>query len=105
MAEQINEHPIIDYSHGRTVHFLFDGAEMTGFEDEPIASALLRNGISVFRTTEKRKEPRGLFCGIGQCSDCVVIVDGCPNTRSCITPLKEGMTVETQHGLGKAAII
>lgn len=28
-----------------------------------------------------------------------MIVDGKPNVRTCITPLKEGMTVQTQYGV------
>jgi hypothetical protein len=29
-----------------------------------------------------------------------MVVDGVPNVRTCITPLKPGMKVETQHGKG-----
>ena len=39
------------------------------------------------------------FCAIGRCTDCVMVVDGKPNVRTCITPLAEGMTVETQYGV------
>jgi len=101
MPREIKEHPIVDYPEGEMTRFRFDGKEMEGRLGEPIAAALLRNGISVFRNTEKRKEPRSLFCGIGQCSDCVVVVNGCPNTRSCVTPLEAGMEIETQRGVGK----
>jgi predicted molibdopterin-dependent oxidoreductase YjgC len=52
------------------------------------------------RITEKRKEPRGLFCAIGHCTDCVMTVDGETNVRTCITPVKEGMRIETQGGMG-----
>jgi len=102
---EIKLHPIVDYPERKQVKFRFDGREMKGQEGEMIAAALLKNGISVFRYTEKKKQPRSIFCGIGQCSDCVVIVDGCPNIRSCVTPLKEGMVIETQHGLGKAGVL
>ena len=54
------------------------------------------------RYTVKKQEPRGLFCGIGQCTDCAMIVDGKPNVRTCITPVRAGMGIETQNGLGKA---
>ena len=36
---------------------------------------------------------------IGRCTDCVMIVDGKPNIRTCITPLTEGMNVQTQYGI------
>ena len=55
----------------------------------------------VQRSTAKSHEPRGVFSAIGRCTDCVMIVDGKPNVRTCITPLKEGMKVETQYGVQK----
>ena len=54
----------------------------------------------MFRKTSKRGEPRQLFCGIGRCTDCVMIVDGQPNVRTCVTPVREGMRVEVQDGRG-----
>ena len=44
------------------------------------------NGIMVHRHTAKLHEPRGIYCGIGQCTDCVMTVNGKPNVRTCITP-------------------
>ena len=41
--------------------------------------------------------PRGVFCGIGQCTDCVMVVNGQPNTRTCVTKVEEGMVIETQN--------
>jgi aerobic-type carbon monoxide dehydrogenase small subunit (CoxS/CutS family) len=52
----------------------------------------------VHRYTAKRHEPRGIFCAIGRCTDCVMVVDGVPNVRTCMTPLTEGMRVQTQYG-------
>ena len=104
MSCQIKQHPIVDYPDRKLVSFTFDGRELEGREGAPIAAALLDNGIDIFRYTNKRKEPRSLFCGIGQCNDCVVVVDGKPNVRSCVTPLTEGMVIETQHGLGKFGV-
>ncbi len=76
-----------------------DGNKIPAVEGETIAAALLAAGIRVNRYTQKRHEPRGLFCGIGQCTDCVMVVNGVPNVKTCVTPVSEGMTVETQHGL------
>ena len=97
---RIAEHPIIDsYQKGRKVKFTFDGQEMEGFEGEPIAAALRAAGVMIHRYTQKRHAPRGIFCAIGRCTDCVMVVDGRPNIRTCMTPLKEGMRVETQYGV------
>jgi len=105
MSRQISDHPIVTYPEHREVTFTFDGRELKGREGMPIASALLENGIRAFRYTPKNGEPRSLFCGIGQCNDCVVVVNGRPNVRSCVTLLEEGMVVETQKGLGKAGAL
>lgn len=86
---------------GRTVEITVDGEKLLAKEGEKILSALLAHGIMVNRYTVKRNEPRGLFCGIGQCTDCAMVVNGKPNVRTCVTPVKEGMVVETQYGLGK----
>ncbi|AER66683.1 sarcosine oxidase, alpha subunit [Thermovirga lienii DSM 17291] len=96
----IEKHPILEFKHGRLVNFTFDGVPMQGYEGEPIAAALHANGVKVYRETPIRKQPRGFFCAIGKCSSCFMVVDGVPNVRTCITPLREGMRVETQKGKG-----
>ena len=53
----------------------------------------------VHRHTLKNDAPRGIFCAIGRCTDCVMIVDGQPNVRTCVTPLHAGMKVQTQYGV------
>ncbi len=100
MAERIEEHPILGVlEKGRKVSFSFDGKETEGCEGEPIAAALKAAGVMVHRYTQKEHKPRGIFCAIGRCTDCVMIVDGVPNVRTCITPLREGMVVQTQYGV------
>ncbi|MCI6857680.1 MAG: (2Fe-2S)-binding protein [Eubacterium sp.] len=97
--DRIKNHPILgDLPERRLVNFTYDGKEMKGYEGEPIAAALRVNGVMVHRYTKKRQEPRGVFCAIGRCTDCVMVVNGKPNVRTCITPLEEGMVVQTQYG-------
>ena len=55
--------------------------------------------MSVFRFDE-RTIAFGLFCGIGICFDCLVIVDGKPNRRACLELAADGMQVRTQEGTG-----
>ena len=100
----IKEHPVLDFQHADKVVFFFDGQEMTGFEGEPIAMALHANGVKVYRETPRMKRPRGFFCAIGKCSSCFMVVDGVPNVRTCVTPLRQGMKVETQRGNGHVPI-
>lgn len=99
-SKRIKQHPILgETEENREVVFYYDGKEMKGLEGEPIASALRAAGVMTHRYTAKNHEPRGIFCAIGRCTDCVMIVDGKPNIRTCITPLVEGMHVQTQDGV------
>lgn len=100
---RIEKHPILgDDSREKDAVIYCDGKTIPAVEGEPIAAALLAAGIKKFRETEKGN-PRGIFCGIGRCTDCVMTVDGQPNVRTCVTPVKNGMVVETQKGLGEWA--
>jgi len=83
-----------------SVKITVDGKVILAKEGEPVLAALLGSGIKINRYTAKRHEPRGLFCGIGQCTDCAMVVDGVPNVRTCVTPVREGMIIQTQDGLG-----
>ena len=102
MSLRVKEHVILGEDRAdEMVEIKVDCQKMKAKKGEMILAALLANGIIINRYTVKRKEPRGLFCGIGQCTDCAMVVDGKPNVRTCITPVKEGMVIETQHGTGK----
>lgn len=97
---RIVEHPILGApSKGSRVVFTYDGVEMEGYEGESIAMAFKAAGVEVHRFAAKRHEPRGIFCAIGRCTDCVMVVDGKPNVRTCMTPLVAGMDVRTQDGV------
>lgn len=103
MSERrIWNHPILGKEKvSDTVNIIVNGKTLQAKKGEMIAAALMANGIRVHRYTAKRRETRGIYCGIGQCTDCVMIVNGIPNIRTCIVPVEEGMIIETQHGIGK----
>jgi predicted molibdopterin-dependent oxidoreductase YjgC len=102
VAHRILDHPIFgELPPARTVTITIDGREIEAHESEPIAAALLVNGIRVFRTMPRTGEARGGYCMVGRCSDCLMKVDGELNVRVCVTSVKAGMRVETQHGLGE----
>jgi predicted molibdopterin-dependent oxidoreductase YjgC len=101
LAHRILDHPDLEeLPLARTVSISIDGREINALEGEPIAAALLVNGIRVFRTMPKTGEARGGYCMIGRCSDCLMQVDGELNVRVCVTLVREGMRIETQHGVG-----
>ncbi len=98
--DRIIEHPVLGKTeNGKIVEFTYNGKKLQGYEGEPIAVALKAAGVMVHRYTARKHEPRGIFCAIGRCTDCVMVVDGVPNVRTCVTPLKQGMNVETQYGV------
>lgn len=73
-----------------------NGQMVTAYPGETIASVLLAAGWHKFRHTALSGEPRGLFCGMGLCFDCLVTVNGKPNIRACITYAQPGDQVERQ---------
>nr|MBC7243831.1 (2Fe-2S)-binding protein [Chloroflexota bacterium] len=99
---RVEIHPILgEMKKPRLVEIEVDGQVIQAIEGEPIAAALLAAGKHIFRYTRKRHESRGVFCAIGRCTDCMMTVDGIPNVRTCVTPVKAGMKIQTQHGLGE----
>lgn len=79
------------------VTFTFDGKEYSGYKGDTLASALYRAGVRVFSRSFKYHRPRGLMCVSGACPNCLVNVNGTPNERACMTPLKEGLKVNSQN--------
>ena len=97
---------LVDHPHlgplpaAETVRIVVDGETLEARAGEPVAATLLAHGRRICRTTVRTGEPRGIFCAIGLCGDCAMQVDGIPGVRTCVTPVREGMDVRTQAGLG-----
>ncbi|VVB61292.1 Sulfide dehydrogenase subunit alpha [uncultured archaeon] len=98
---RIRAHPIIDFKKRKELPFYFQKKKIVGEEGDTIASALHAAGVRTLTTSLKYKSPRGFFCGIGKCSSCLMRVNGVPNVRTCIAPLKEGIQVEMQEKLAE----
>ena len=97
---RITKHPILNIPDRTPVSFTWNRKELTGFEGEMISSTLIANGVHIFGHHHKDNSPQGLFCANGQCSQCMVIADGQP-VKSCMTPLRAHMVVESVEGLPK----
>ncbi|QES44874.1 proline dehydrogenase [Streptomyces venezuelae] len=80
----------------------FDGRRLDALPGQSIAAVLWSAGILSWRTTRGGGRPRGAFCGIGQCYDCLATVNGRPNRRACLVTASPGDTVTTQEGNGHA---
>lgn len=87
-------------SRGVAVEIVVDGFPVLAFEGESVAAALLAAGRRALRITARQGEPRGIYCGIGVCFDCVMTIDGRPNVRTCQTAVRAGMRIESQKGDG-----
>jgi predicted molibdopterin-dependent oxidoreductase YjgC len=80
------------------IGFTFDGRPLSARAGDTVAAALLANGVVACRETPVSGAPRGPYCLMGVCFDCLVVVDGVGNRQACLTLLREGMAIETQHG-------
>lgn len=75
----------------------FEGRELPGEQGQSLAGVLVANRVLDWRSTSASGEPRGLFCGIGVCFDCVVVVDGEADVRACQRLATDGAVLERQH--------
>jgi len=90
---RIKSHPILNVKEREKVTLYWKGEKIEGYKGEMLASTLFANGVRIFGHHHKDNSPQGIFCANGQCSQCMVIVNGLP-VKSCMTPVKEGMRVE-----------
>lgn len=81
------------------VSITVDGEPVEAFPGESIASALLAAGRRIVRRTASGA-PRGVFCNMGVCFECVVVVDGSPGVRACQTPVRPGMVIVADGSTG-----
>lgn len=79
---------------GDPITIRVNGSPVTAYPGESVAAALLASGRRIFRSAPLNGEGRGFFCGMGVCFDCLVMVDGVPNVRSCIVEVRPGCTIE-----------
>lgn len=79
------------------VALTFDGAEFRGTRGQTIAGVLLGSGVLSWRVTSGGGKPRGVFCGIGVCFDCLVVVNGQRDVRACQRRAADDDVVTTQH--------
>ncbi|MFE9254248.1 (2Fe-2S)-binding protein [Streptomyces sp. NPDC006879] len=80
----------------------FDGRPLRAVSGQSVAAVLWSAGILAWRRTRSAGAPRGAFCGIGSCFDCLVTVNGAPNQRACLVPARPGDRITTQEGTGHA---
>jgi hypothetical protein len=76
----------------------FDGQAVPARLGDSVAVALLAAGVTTTRSTPVSGAPRGPFCMMGACFDCLAVVDGRPNVQTCMIPVRDGMLIRRQDG-------
>ncbi|WP_029535485.1 (2Fe-2S)-binding protein [Saccharopolyspora spinosa] len=75
-----------------------DGAPVAARAGQTVAAVLMSTGRTSWRATRQNARPRGLFCGIGACFDCLLVVNDVPDVRACQRVAVPGDVIRTQHG-------
>jgi predicted molibdopterin-dependent oxidoreductase YjgC len=83
----------------KDVAITIDGVLFTARAGDSVAAALLASGLLACRTTPISDAPRGPYCLMGVCFECMVEIDGRPNQQACLIPVGPGMRIATQRGL------
>ena len=81
------------YSRGKLVKIYFNNEELLAYEGENLASALYSSNIKTLRYSPKLKMPRGFFCLIGSCQECLLLING-RKTLACLSYVTENMSIQ-----------
>jgi D-hydroxyproline dehydrogenase subunit gamma len=79
------------------VRFSFDGTALEAPRGMTIGGALVANGIMSWHRTSDGGRPRGIFCGTGDCFDCLVAVDDRRAVRACLILVRDGDEVRSSR--------
>jgi len=88
----------LDDAGATPVSLTFEGQPIVARPGDTVAAAMLAAGHFTGRTTPVSGAPRGPFCMMGACFECLVEIDGEPNWQACMTPVAEGMQVRRMAG-------
>ncbi|MEU4996237.1 (2Fe-2S)-binding protein [Streptomyces sp. NPDC021622] len=102
MSKRVTPIDLVRARPGAAYTVTFDGRELPALPGQTVAAALWSAGVAAWRTTRGGGEPRGVFCGIGVCFDCLVTVNGRPNQRACLVPVAPGDEIRSQDGTGRS---
>lgn len=75
-----------------------DGESWPAQAGQTVAGALIAGGRLAWRRTRSQGRPRGAFCGIGACFDCLATIDDRTDQRACLVPVRPGLRVQTDPG-------
>ena len=78
------------------VRISFEGEEILVDTNQSVASALVAEGFKYFRSSLKNQQPRGVFCMMGVCFECLLEINGRINQQACMIPVSENMVIKRQ---------
>jgi sarcosine oxidase subunit alpha len=78
---------------GREIEIVINSQPVTCFEGETVAAVMLEQGLTTYRR-DSAGRPRGLFCNMGACMECLVQV-GERRQRACLTDVSPAMQITT----------
>ncbi len=80
-------------------HFFWNRDKIPYSDGESLAVALAKAGICDLGSGPEGTR-RHLFCGIGQCQGCLVVINGERSGEACQTPARDGLRVmpEAENG-------
>ena len=83
---------------GDSVEIVVEGKPVKARRGDTVAAALFAAGVLACRTTAVSGAPRGPYCMMGVCFDCLVTIDGIGNRQACLVHVRDGMVIERQQG-------
>jgi hypothetical protein len=79
---------------GPALNFSMNDESVPAFAGESVAAALMAVGWRELRRSPRGGAPRGAFCFMGSCQECLVWVAD-RKLPSCQVPVSEGLSVES----------
>ena len=80
---------------GKQFQVKIDDKPEIAYAGELVSTVLQAEGIQIFNRKHKTGNPSGIYCGMGVCYECLVTINGVPNTRACQTVVEDGMIIHT----------
>lgn len=77
-----------------TITLTVDGVCVPARAGESVAAALMAHGRLALRHAPRSGAPRGAFCLMGVCQECVMLIDGI-GRQACMAEARDGMKVES----------
>jgi len=75
------------------IHIRVNGKRIPAYEGETVLAALVAAGYKSLKRSPFLKKKRGALCGMGDCFECLVTINGIPNKRACACQVEDEMEI------------